>query len=275
VDATRGRLYAVIHTGGGNPICSAAHTGLASNTGTSWTCAPLGEQDGINSASALAQDGTLHVAWRDMRGVGYANSLGSVLATNFSPQVTLGAASSTSSAAIVPASIRDADGDDLEGQIWVGRAETVVSLIEPSTAERFLGDSYILRNTDDATLYESSYLLEFRPMGALSWTTRLRRDATGPLSNSIEVRHAVSHQVVGAFEILAWDDTGATVSATNVVASVRSTYLGALPSEIDISSVPAGNAAVAIGASDRSTWGFGQKRFTKTAGQTRLLLTTP
>ena len=84
-----------------------------------------------------------------------------------------------------------------------------------------------------------------------------------------------NQQLVGAFEIRAWDDTGATISQTEVVSSTEITYSGALPGEIDISSVPAGNAAVAIGTSDGLTWGFGQKLFNKTAGQTRLLLTKP
>ena len=113
----------------------------------------------------------------------------------------------------MPVTIRDADGDDLEGQIHVGRAETGASLIAPATYERIIGGSYELRNDDNATLRDAFYRLEFRPVGALAWTTQLRR--------------------------------------------------GALPTEIDISSVPAGDAAVAIGAADGLTWGFGQNLFTK------------
>jgi hypothetical protein len=277
VDATRGRLYASIYGNldTGLQICSAAHTGLASSTGTSWTCAPMGAPSGTKPASALGPDGTLHLAWTDLRGLGYANSLGSFLATNLTPQVSFGAASSTPSAAIVPAFIRDADGDDLTGQIQIGRAQTGVFLIEPSTREGIIGSNYGLLNDNNATLRNPSHAVEFRPMGSPSWTTRLRRDATGPLPSSIEARVAASHQALGAFELRAWDDTGATISQTDFNASVTLTYSGALPAEIDISSVPAGNAAVQIGAADGSSWGFGQKLFTKTTGQTRLLLTMP
>lgn len=190
--------------------------------------------------------------------------------------MSFGGASATPSAAIVPATIHDADGDDLEGQIQVGRADTVVSLIEPSAVEPIYGTNFMLRNLHNATLESTSIVLEFRAMGAPTWATQLRRDAMGAsFPTSIEARDPMSHQVMGAFEILAWDDTGATISATNFVPSAQVTYSGALPGEIGISSVPDGSAAVRIGASDGSTWGFGQELFTKTAGQTRLLLTQP
>jgi hypothetical protein len=277
VDAARGRLYAAIHGEDGIQICSAAHTGLAGTTGTSWTCAPVqNEEGGINPDGALAPDGTVHFAWSSEKGLGYANSLGSFLATNLTPQVSLGPASSTPSAVIVPATISDADGDDLGGRIHVGRVETTVSLIEPSTTETIIHGSYTLGNADNLILHDPSNRLEFRPIGAMFWTTQLRRDSTGQsLPKWIEVRLLTSRQVVGAVEIRAWDDTGATISETDFFPSVQVTYSEALPAEVDISALPEGDSVLAVAAWDGSTSVFETKLFTKTAGQTRLVLTAP
>ena len=54
---------------------------------------------------------------------------------------------------------------------------------------------------------------------------------------------------------------------------MKLTFEGALPSEIDISTLPDGADMVAIGVSDRSSSSFAARAFTKTSGQTRLLLT--
>ena len=281
VDAARGRLYAVIRTAGGVQVCSAAHTGLASNTGTSWTCVPVGyDEYGGDSSSALAPDGTLHVAWTDDGDVGYANSLGSFLAANFSPRITFGTPSSTASAAIVPAGISDPDGDDLAGEIRVGQIQNVVSLVEPGTTEPIFFQQYTIKNVGSSltdAFPGALTRLEFRVAGTSNWSYSVERSRISTFPVTVEVRlySKFTSTVIGTFQILAWDASGVTISETDFLASVMRTYSGALPSEIDISSIPAGDTTIAIATSDGSTSALASKRFTKTAGQTRLLLTTP
>jgi hypothetical protein len=231
----------------------------------------VGEAGGYQPASALAPDGTLHVAWEDGRGVGYANSLGSFLAKNFSPQITFGTPSSTSSAAIVPAAISDTDGDDLAGHIQVGQMQETVSLVEPDTTEPIIHEQYAIRNVGGARLEEASFgvftWLEFRVAGAsTSFSRVVNRDQISTFPAIVEVSsygRYVPRTTIGTFQVVAWDSTGATISQTDFVSSVMLNYSSALPGEIDISSIPTGNAAVAISASDGSTSGFGVKRFTK------------
>lgn len=280
VDASRGRLYTAIRTGGAIQLCSAAHTGLTSSTGTSWTCVPVGDGDGMQSASALAPDGTVHFVWRDVRGVGYANSLGSFLATNFSPLITFGTPSTTPSAAIVPAAISDSDGDDLAGEIRVGQIQDVVSPVEPGATEPIFFQQYTIENVGSflTDAFPGALTrLQFRVAGTSNWSDFVERSRISTVPTTVEVRlySKFTSTVVGTFQILAWDASGVTISETDFVASVMLTYSGALPSEMDISSIPAGDTTIAIATSDGLTSAFGSMRFTKTAGQTRLLLTTP
>jgi hypothetical protein len=272
VDASRDQLHAALPALDGIQLCTAAHTGLAVDTGTSWTCAPVGHGDATNPDLALAPDGTLHLAWRGGHGMGYANSLGSFLATNLTPQVSFGAPSSTASTVIVPAAISDPDDDDLGGHIHVGRLEPVTYRIEPGTSEPILNRTARLGNSGNNYIYDLGNRLQFRAAGTALWDWDLERNALPSLPATIDVREAYTEQLVGAFIIGTWDDTGVIVVQGDFVPYVKLTYSGTLPDSIDISSLPEGNAMVAIGVSDESTSGFAAQAFTKAAGQNELVL---
>jgi hypothetical protein len=227
----------------------------------------------------LAPDGTLHLAWNGTRsqldqvahGLAYANSLGSFLATNFAPQVSFGTPSSGPSAVTIPARISDVDGDEIAGHIHVGRYQPVTSLIEPGTTEPILDGGLALYNSSNTTISGYGDLsLQLRVMGGTTWDWYLNRSAV-TLPAQVEIRYSTG-QVLGSFFITSWDETGATIVRNGFVPYVQLPYSGALPSEIDISALPVGSSMVAIGASDRSSSGFAWKDFTKTSGQTRLLL---
>lgn len=285
VDEIRHRVYAAVPGDDGIQICSAAHTGLAIDTGTSWTCVATGNGRNGTSAEldlALAPDGALHAAWGVGTSLGYANSLGSFLATNFSPQVTFGTPSSTTSAAIVPTAISDPDGDDLAGHIQVGRVQDVVSLIVPGTTEPIIHEQYTLRNFGSYLQDPSNQpftRLEFRVIGgSTSWMQLINRNEISTFPAIVQVRRPTglgSGTIVGTFTILAWDDTGATISESDFLPSVQLTYSGTLPDEVDISALPVGDSLVAVAAWDGSTSVFDTKLFTKTSGQDQLLLTEP
>jgi hypothetical protein len=285
VDASRHRLHAAVAGLDGMRLCSASHTGLAVDTGTSWTCAPVGDGEAVTPELALAPDGTLHLAWNGTRsqldqvahGLAYANSLGSFLATNLTPQVNLGAPSSTASTVILPAAISDADGDDLAGHIHVGRLEPVTSRIEPGTTEPILLGQASVWNASNSYLADgaTTQRLQFRAAGAAVWEWYLQRSALPPLPATIEIRRASTGDIEGAFIIGAWDDSGMTIVQGDFVPYVKLTYLETLPDSIDISSLPEGNAHIGIGASDRLTSGFAAQAFTKAAGQNQLVLSEP
>jgi hypothetical protein len=271
VDGTRQQLHTVLTPTDGVRLCSSAHTGLANSTGTSWSCRKL-DTVGYRTDVAVAPDGTIHVAWgAPQKGLGYANSLGSFLATNFTPQVSFGTPSGGTSAVTVPATISDADGDEMAGHIHVGRYQPVMSVIEPGTTENILDRPYTLRNVNNSYLYDPVDGLRFRVVGSATWVSELHRSGL-TLPVQVEVR-SWNGQILGGFFITAWDGTGATIVQNGFVPYAKLTFSGALPSEIDISTMPAGAAMLAIGVSDRLTSSFAAQAFTKTSGQTRLLLT--
>jgi len=115
--------------------------------------------------------------------------------------------------------------------------------------------------------------LQFRILGTATWLSSLLRSAV-TIPAQVEVRDRTG-QIIGGFFIAGWDGTGATIVKDGFVPYVKLTFDGALPSEIDISTLPVGADMVAIGVSDRSSSSFAARAFTKTSGQTRLLLTKP
>ena len=273
VDDTRGELHAAVLGDNGLQLCSAANTGQAADTGTSWTCVPVGQGPASRADLAVAPEGTLHLAWNSGGSMGYANSLGSFLATNFTPQLTFGAPSSTASAAIVPAHIADADGDGLRGHIHVGRFQRVISMIEPGTSEPILHRRYALTNFENSYLHGPEYQLEFRPMGSTGpFSTVLSRNQLPALPAIIEFRR-LNRTDPGSFVLLAWDNAGAAILQMDFVSAVELPYGGQLPGMIDISTLPEGDAFVGIAVSDGSTSSFGAQMFTKAPGQTQLVLT--
>ena len=273
VDDTRSELHAALPGENGIQLCSAANTGQAADTGTSWTCVPVGEGSASRADLAVAPDGTLHVAWNGGGGVGYANSLGSFLATNFTPQLNFGTPSSTASTAILPAHIADADGDALRGHIHVGRFQRVISKIEPGTMEPIFHRRYALTNFENSYLQEHQEQLLFRPMGSTGqFTFRLYRNQLPALPAIIEFRRSGGTDP-GTFVLVSWDTTGPTILQIDFVPTVQLTYSDELPGTIDISTLPEGNAVVAIAVSDGSTSSFGAQMFTKAPGQTSLVLT--
>jgi hypothetical protein len=270
VDGTRQQLHTVLTPIDGVRLCSSAHTGLANSTGTSWSCKKL-DTVGYDTDVAVAPDGTIHVAWgAPQKGLGYANSLGSFLATNFTPQVSYGAPSGGASAVTVPATISDVDGDEMAGHIHVGRYQPVMSVIEPGTTEKILEGPYTLGNSGNSYLYDPAARMQFRLVGSATWVSQLERSGL-PLPVQIEVRYT-NGQIFGGFFIASWDGTGATIVQNGFVPYAKLTFSGALPSEIDISTLPAGAAMVAIGVSDRLTSSFAAQAFTKTSGHTILRL---
>jgi hypothetical protein len=270
VNRTRQQLHAVVPIDGVR-FCTSAHTGLANSTGTSWSCKQL-DNVGNHPDAAVAPDGTIHVAWgAPGKGLGYANSLGSFLATNFTPQVSYGVPSGGASAVTVPVRISDADGDEIAGHIQVGRYQPVMSVIEPGTMETILNDAYSLQNTDNSYLYDPLHPLQFRVVGTTTFVSELYRSGL-TLPVEIEVRN-LNAELLGGFFIASWDGAGVTIVHNGFVPHTKLPFSGAPPSEIDISTLPLGSAMVAIGVSDRVTSSFAAQAFTKTAGQTRLVLT--
>ena len=167
----------------------------------------------------------------------------------------------------------------IAGDIHVGQIQDVVSLVESGTTEPILQQQYTIRNwgtllKDDAQV---PYRLQFRVIGGNpSWQEGVYRDQISAFPAVIEVRrNRYSETVIGSFTILAWDGTGASISQIDFFPYVKLTYSGTLPDEIDISALPPGDSIVAVAAGDGSTSGFDVKPFTKTTGQTRLLLTKP
>jgi hypothetical protein len=269
VDETGGRLYAALPALEGIQLCSAPYTGRSSDTGTSWSCATVGN-GGHSPDLALAPDGTLHLAWT-ASGVAYANSLGSFLATNSTPQVSFGTPSNGPSAVTVPVRLSDADGDELAGHIQVGRYQPVMSFIGRGTTEKILDRYTLAVDSASASMYDVGGSLQFRILGTATWSSALNRSAV-TIPAQVEIRDRTG-QIIGGFFIAGWDGTGATIVKNGFVPYQKLTFDGALPSEIDISMLPAGASMVAIGVSDRSISSFAAQAFTKTSGQTRLLLT--
>ena len=276
VDDTRHQLHAAITGDDGIQLCSAANTGRAEDTGTSWTCAIVGQGDAHHPDLALAPDGTLHLTWSaGAFGAGYANSLGSFLANNFAPQLSLGTPSNGASAVTIPTAISDADGDPTSGDIRVGRYEPVASLIEPGTGEEIFGGRYGLTNPDNYRLRDPASRLQFRaPGGYPNWDNVLYRDRLPPLPAIIEVRNT-DQRTVGALSINAWDDTGATIAEIKFVPHVTLRYQGALPDALDISSLSDGDWLLAVAVWDGTSSTYGVRAFSKTAGQVHLVLTPP
>ena len=270
LDDTRSQVHAAFPSGDGIQLCSAPHTGQAADTGFSWTCRKVGELSASRPDLALGPDGTLHVAWTGFSALGYANSLGSFLATNFPPRVDFGTETSTSSAVVLPASVVDVDGDDVSGEIYVGGLERVISRLGPWSVVPILFGLQSLQTNDNT--YLSGGALQFRPMGSAgAWDTKLLRSQVPSLPAMIEVRHS-TFNTVGAFLILAWNDEGIAIVQNKLVPQVTRTYTGNLPSTVDISAVPAGDAAVVVLTSDGSNPGLGIHGFTKSPGQTSLVL---
>ena len=283
VDESRHQLHAAVPGLDGIQLCTASYTGLAVDTGTSWTCAPVGDGEAESPELALAPDGTLHLAWNGTRsrldqvahGLAYANSLGSFLATNVTPDVRLGAPSSTAGTVMLPAAISDPDGDDLAGHIHVGRFQDVRSLVEPQTSEPILNGQASVWNSSNDLLIDGGVTqrLQFNAAGAAAWNWYLQRSALPSLPATIEVRTGSTGPMEGTFIIEAWDDSGVTIVRGDFVPYVKLTYSGTLPGSIDISALPEGNAYIGIGASDKVTSGFAAQGFTKAAGQNQLVLT--
>jgi hypothetical protein len=275
VDQTRDQLHAAFPGEDGIRLCSAAHTRQAADTGTSWRCGPVGKGPASRPDLGIAPDGTLHVAWHDLNGLGYANSLGSFLATNFTPQVSFGAPSHTALAAIVPTAIADADGDELTGQIFVGRYEPVASLVGPGGTAPILQGRYTLGNSSNSFLYDVGGRLAFRAIGGTaSWDSYVYRTYLPPLPAKIEIRRPSTNETLGAFIIAAWDDRGVTIVQGDVVPYVRLAYSGTLPDTVDISALPAGETVLGVAVWDGVTSSFGVQPFTKTSGQNQLMLTS-
>ena len=272
VDETGDQLHAALPALNGIQLCSAPNTGSANDTGTSWSCSTVGKGDATSPDLALAPDGTLHLAWRGFNGLGYANSLGSFLATNSTPQVSFGAPSGGPSAVTVPVRISDVDGDEMAGHIQVGRYQPVMSFIGRGATDTILDGRYTLAvDSGSSSIYDVSGTLQFRILGTATWVSALLRSAL-TIPAQVEVRDRTG-QIIGGFFIAGWDGTGATIVKNGFVPYQKLTFEGALPSEIDISPLPAGAAMVAIGLSDRSSSSFAAQAFTKASGQTRLLLT--
>jgi len=272
VDESGDRLYTAVPTANNIQLCSSPNTGRAVDTGTSWSCSTVGGFDALWPDLALAPDGTLHLAWVDDNGLGYANSLGSFLATNSTPQVSFGAPSGGPSAVTVPVRISDVDGDDMAGHIQVGRYQPVMSFIGRGATDTILDGRYTLAvDSGSGSIYDVGGTLQFRILGTATWLGALHRSAvTIPAQVEVGDRNG---QIIGGFFIAGWDGNGATILKDGFVPYVKLTFEGALPNEIDISTLPVGADMVAIGVSDRSTSSFAAKAFTKTSGQTRLLLT--
>ena len=270
VDSTRQQLHTVLTPVDGARLCSSAYTGLANSTGTSWTCRKL-DTVGYHTDVAVAPDGTIHAAWgAPGKGLGYANSLGSFLATNFTPQVSFGTPSSETSAVTVPAAISDADGDDMAGHIQVGRYQPVMSLMERGTNET-IADYTLTTDAQNTYIYApGSQGLQFKAIGGATWGSHLDRSGLA-LPAQVEIRQ-FEGQVVGGFFIASWGDTGVTVVQNGFVAYAKVPFSSALPSEIDISTMPAGASMVAIGVSDHMTSSFAARAFTKGTGQNTLRL---
>ena len=272
VDEVHDQLHAAVPGMDGIRLCTAAYTGLAVDTGKSWTCSTIGSGDAHSPDLALAPDGTLHLAWSGAHGLAYANSLGSFLATNLSPQVRFAAPSSVASAAIVPTTIYDPDGDAMSGQVLVGRQERVMRRLAPGGTLPFLQGLYTLSNPDNSFI--AGHQLQFRPVGGTSWGLNLSRQQVPTLPAMVEVRHT-NYSTVGVFIIMSWDAGGIAVVQGDFVPAMTFNFTGALPSSVDISALPAGDAMVAVTVSDGSSPGIGMQGFTKTAGQTWLVLTKP
>jgi hypothetical protein len=273
IDEARHQLYAAFGfiTGGAVGLCSAAYTGLPIDTGTSWNCSQVGNGDAIQPDLVLGPDGTLHVAWstRALGGAGYANSLGSFLAKNFPPEVRFGPPTDDSSAVILPSTIFDKDRDDISGQIEVGRHEHVVWRFRSGRSIPFFYGLHTLTNISNSYLVGNG--LQFRPVGSTSWDVNLYRNQVPTLPAMVEVR-LTNGEPVGGFVIMAWDDVGIAVAQGNFVPSLTFNYSGTLPDSVDISALSDGDAMVKISVSDGSTTVTGLHGFTKTAGQTSLVL---
>jgi hypothetical protein len=280
IDEGRGKMYAIVPRPDrrGHLRCSSAYTGNVTNTGTSWSCAFLGDLSGTFSpALALGPDGTLHAAWSDNNGLGYANSLGSFLATNLTPRVSFGTVSSSPSAAIVPSSISDQDGDDLAGHIHIGQFKHVTSRIEPETTEPIFQKRFNVFNANNVFLYDTGARddrVKFKAINStVAWGEYLYRTSLPPLPAQIEVQDSRGASV-GAFLIVSWEDSGAVIVQAEWFPHVSLEFTGTLPSSIDISAVPEGATMVGIGVSDKTTSSFRAQQFTKTAGQNQLVLTS-
>ena len=280
MDVERHQIHTAVTGPDGIQICSAAYTGQAIDTGTSWTCVAVGSETTWSPDVEVAPDGTRHVAWSGPFGLAYANSLGSFLATNFAPQVRFSAPSSGVSAAILPTSVFDPDGDDMSnGQIHVGRHEHVGSLLWRGTTMPLFYDLYTLTSFHDNSYLSGKQLefpwkqLEFKPVGGTSWDRKLYRNQVPTLPAMIEARHT-NGETVGSFIIMAWDDVGIVVGQGNFVPLMTFDYSGNLPNKVDISGLPEGDAMIKITASDGSSIGYGLHGFTKTADQVWLVLTS-
>jgi hypothetical protein len=269
-DTVGGRLYAAV-PGDGVEVCSAAYTGLVPDTGTAWSCTSVGRGRALGPDLALAPDGTVHVSWLDPFGLGYANSLGSFLATNFPPQVSFGMPSSTASSVIVPTTIADVDTDDLSGHIVVGRYEPVEFHVAPETSTLILPRRYTLWNLTNSRVYASG--VTFRIVGRGEHWESLNRASLPALPVMVEV--IKSGEIVGAFAIRAWDETGVTISQVDFVSHVTLNYSETLPAVIDISTLPNGELMLAVAAWDGSTSAWRPQSFSKSPGQVQLVLTPP
>ena len=273
LDPTRGQLHTVLPGDQNRLLCSAANTGLAADTGTSWTCTPI--VPGYGGADlALGPDGTIHLAWNAGFTAAYANSLGSFLAANLTPQVSFGTPSGTASEAIVPTTVSDPDGDDVSGDIHVGQYEPVTSLVPPGGSARIVERRETITNSGNASLYDpNDLLLRFRVEGSGTWSAFIHRSSLPALPVMVEV--GVSDQTIGIFAILSWDDAGATISQIEFVGYETVNYSGTLPQTIDISTLPVGDLMLAVSAWDGSTSAWRPQAFTKASGQTQLRLTPP
>jgi hypothetical protein len=275
VNESAGQLHAALPGANGVQLCSAASTGQAADTGTAWTCASIGTDQARNPDLALAPDGTVHVAWDSGFDVGYANSLGSFLATNFAPHVSLGSPSSTATAVIVPGAISDADRDDLSGDVQIGRYEFVTSLIGPGTGAEIFDGRYGLVNDGNSSLGDPAGRLQFRHVGSPEWGS-LYRDRLPGFPVIVEVRQNSAQATwLGVLRIDGWDDTGASVAEVKFSPHVAVRYQGALPDAVDISSLSDGDWLLAVAAWDGTTQVYDVRLFSKSSGQNQLLLTAP
>ena len=189
MDETADRLHAALPALSGIQLCSAPNTGRASDTGTLWSCSTVGKGDAHHPDLALAPDGTLHLAWAGTYGLAYANSLGSFLATNSTPQVSFGAPSSGPSAVTVPVRISDVDGDDMAGHIQVGRYQPVMSFIGRGATETILDGRYTLAvDSGSGSIYDVGGTLQFRILGTATWlgaSPSQRSDYSGTSRGSV------------------------------------------------------------------------------------------
>ena len=262
VDDAAGLIYTAAPAADGTRVCVSAAGGEV------WWCERLGGSSGSHPDLKIDAEGVLHVAWADLNGGGYANSLGSFRATNFSPDARFAAAVHAPDNVFIDTTVEDADGDFVAGWVGVGTLADQDTVVKSGESFVVLGEQIWFGG---GVLYTSASRLQFRfPGGEWGITFPLHDGIAFPVQVEVRTR---DRRFTDSFTILQWR----RLLDVTIRRSIFTPYTGWffiapwMPS-LGLTFTPLGPLTLRVVATDWSSVRVYDTTFNRSPGQNRLVL---